>query len=135
MFSKQQMEGILISIPTAEIIVAKEKNIQIGYRVRLRVCIRGKEQFLLAIQRTLLQYEIDTTYKKKEHKGRPRPILIVSGKSNLSKLMDIIPILPSNAEWENFEDALDICNSGQHLSQNGFDKILKMKGYNGEDKT
>lgn len=129
MFSKQQMEGILLSIPTTEIIIAKEKNIQIGYRVRLRVCFRGKEDFLQAVQRTLLQYEIDTKYKEKESKARPRPILIISGKDNLNKTMDMLPLLPSNAEWEDFEDALELCNSGQHLTQTGFDAILKMKGH------
>ena len=128
MFSKEQLEGIFLSIPTTEIIVAKENNISIGYRVRLRVCLRGKDDFLLGIQRTLLQYEIESKYKEKEHRGRPRPILIISGKTNLNKLMHFVPNSPSNAEWEDFEDALHICNNGEHLSQVGFDKILKMKG-------
>ena len=75
MFSKEQLEGIFLSIPTAEIIIAKESNISIGYRVRLRVCLRGRKDFLLGIQRSLLQYEIESKYKEKEHKGRPRPIM------------------------------------------------------------
>ena len=129
MFSKQQMEGILLAMPTAEIIIAKERNIQIGYRVRLRVCFRGKEEFLQAIQRTFLQYEITANYKERESKVRPRPILSISGKDNLNRLMDMLPVLPSNAEWENFEDALEICNAGKHLTQSGFDSILKMKGH------
>ena len=129
MFSKHQMEGILLSMPTTEIIIAKEKNIQIGYRVRLRVCFRGKDEFLLAIQRTLLQYEIDASYKERESKVRPRPILSISGKDNLNRVMDMLPVLPSNAEWEDFEDALELCNAGKHLTQKGFDSIRKMKGH------
>jgi hypothetical protein len=128
MFSKEQLEGIFLSIPTAEIIIAKESNISIGYRVRLRVCLRGRKDFLLGIQRSLLQYEIESKYKEKEHRGRPRPILIISGKNNLNHLMELIPSLPSNAQWEDFEDALVLCNNGEHLSHSGFNQILKMKG-------
>ncbi len=107
----------------------REKHRRVGCRVRPRVCFRGKEEFLLAVQRTLLQYEISTNFKEKESKARPRPILIVSGKDNLNRIMNMLPVLPSNAEWEDFEDALELCNSGKHLTQNGFDAILKMKGH------
>ena len=48
---------------------------------------------------------------------------------DLNRVMDMLPVLPSNAEWEDFEDALELCNSGKHLTQTGFDAILKMKGH------
>ena len=64
---------------------------KIGYRVRLRLNIRGSEDFLLAVNRSLLQYEVGSQYKAEEHKSRPRPILQIGGIINLYKLSLLIP--------------------------------------------
>ena len=41
MYSKGQLQGILISLAKPEVHVAKAAKLQIGYRVRVRVNIRG----------------------------------------------------------------------------------------------
>ena len=91
MYNKGQIQGILLSIAKPEIHVSRAGNTNIGYRVRIRVNIRGGEDFLLGVQRTLNQKNIESTYKEREHKSRPRPILSINGIVNLWKLCGMIP--------------------------------------------
>ena len=69
MYNKGQLEGILISIAKPEVHVAKSAKLQIGYRVRVRVNIRGSLEFLKWTERSLLQHGINCTVKEKEHKS------------------------------------------------------------------
>ena len=129
MFNKGQLEGILLSIAKPGVHVAKAAKLSIGYRVRVRVCLRGTEEFLLGIQRSLLQHEIDSHYKDEEHSARKKPILIISRLSEVMRLMNILPLdLPANANWDILAKTTFIILQKEHLTQDGLDKILKMKG-------
>ena len=68
MFSIEQLQGILLSIAKPEVHISRADNLQIGYRVRVRVNIRGSKDFLSAVNRSLLQQSVTTKYKDKEHK-------------------------------------------------------------------
>tara|TARA_B110000444_G_C18718504_1_gene537271 strand:- start:183 stop:575 length:393 start_codon:yes stop_codon:yes gene_type:complete len=126
-FSREELGGIFLSIPTAEVSVVKESNLSVGYRVRLRVCIRAKLEFLLAIQRSLLQHHIECTVKEKENKQRPRPILIITDKKCLERLLSLIPNKPSNVNWEIFDEIFVLYMWRSHLTQEGLDEILTLK--------
>ncbi len=130
MFSKQQLEGILLSHPKTEINVSRDSTTHIGYRVRLKVSFRGDGQFLEAIQRTLLQSNIEAKYKDKEHSSRPRPILTVSGKKNLHLICNLVPVeLPDSKDsWSSFREAVKIVDSNSQHTAEGLDQILKLKG-------
>jgi len=130
MFNRHQLEGILLSNPKCEINVSRDKETYIGYRVRLKVSFRGREKFLLAIQRTLLQYQVEAKYKKQEHKTRPRPILTVTGKRNLWNLCKLVPeSLPDvKGEWDTFKEAVGIVDVNRQHTEEGLDEILKLKG-------
>jgi len=129
MFSKGQLQGIMISSAIPEIIVAKEHTVTLGYRVRLRICLRGHKELLLGVQRSLLQYEIESKLKEKESKSRPRPILLITNMVNLNKTCDeLIPDLPMNPFWVTFKECVGMCTNGEHLTQKGLDTILQMKG-------
>ena len=67
MYGKDVLNGILISIGNPEVNIVNSSKSKLGYRVRLRVCIRGKDTFLWGINRSLLQHEIESNYKDKEH--------------------------------------------------------------------
>ena len=124
MFNRHQLQGIMLASSIPEVIVAKDNGVRLGYRVRLRISLRGH-----AIQRSLLQHEIDATYKQKESKARPRPILLINGLENVDKVCgQLIPDLPCNPFWHVFRDILEMCQNGEHLTQKGLDKILEMKG-------
>ena len=97
--------------------------------MRVRICLRGSEDFLLGIQRSLLQHEIDSKYKEEEHSARRKPILIVSKLSEVMKLINMLPLdLPSNADWDTLAKTTFMVLQKEHLTSEGLDKILKMKG-------
>ena len=91
MFSKGQLEGILLSLTKPEVHMSRSDDTSIGYRVRVRINFRGSEEFLLALGDTLHKRGIKYTFKEKEHKSRPRPILTVGGLVNIWKLCQLVP--------------------------------------------
>ena len=130
MYNKGQIQGILLSIAKPEIHVSRAGNTNIGYRVRIRVNIRGGEDFLLGVQRTLNQKNIESTYKEREHKSRPRPILSINGIVNLWKLCGMIPedIPDAKNVWKDFKEIINIVDNGEHHTLEGLDRILQLKG-------
>lgn len=130
MYNDDQLTGILISIAKPEIHISRADNTNIGYRVRIRVNLRGSEAFLLAVSRTLKQKGIDARYKEKEHKSRPRPILTVGGIVNIWKLSNLVPDNIPDAKncWGDFKEIVSIVDNGEHHTLEGLDKIMKLKG-------
>ena len=116
MYGKDVLNGILISIGNPEVNIVNSSKSKLGYRVRLRVCIRGKDTFLWGINRSLLQHEIESNYKDKEHSGRPKPILVISGLDNLTKLVEMMDSkLVTNNDWETFNKSLRMIAEKEHL--------------------
>ena len=129
MYGRDVLNGILISIGNPEVNIVNSSKSKLGYRVRLRVCIRGKDTFLWGINRSLLQHEIESNYKDKEHSGRPKPILVISGLDNLTRLVEMMDSrLITNNDWETFNKSLRMIAEKEHLKAEGLEKILKMKG-------
>ena len=130
MYSKGQLQGILLSIAKPEVHVAKATKLQIGYRVRVRVNILGASNFLLGVQRTLLQHGVESNYKEKEHKSRPRPILTIGGLTNIWKLCQLVPddLPDAKDNWNEFEEIIEILDSGEHHTLEGLERILQIKG-------
>lgn len=128
MYSKEFMHGAFLSHGNPEVSVVRNGT-EIGYRVRVRICLRGRKEFLLGIQRSLLQHEIESKYKDEEHSGRKKPILIVSKLSEVMKLINMLPLdLPSNSDWDTLTKTTFIVSQKAHLTQQGLDTILEMKG-------
>ena len=128
MYSKDFLQGAFLSHGNPEVSVVRNGT-QIGYRVRVRVCLRGSEDFLKAVQRSLLQHEIESKYRDEEHSARKKPILIVSSLSEVMKLINLLPLdLPSNADWDILAKTAFMISSKEHLTVDGLDTILKMKG-------
>ena len=114
MYTKEQLEGILLSQAKCEINVSKDITASIGYRVRLRINFRGEKDYLIAIARSLNQNSVYSKFKEKEHQARPRPILTVTGKTDL---------------WETFKEAREIVHDLKgHQTSDGLDRILELKG-------
>ena len=129
MYGRDVLNGILISIGNPEVNIVNSSKSKLGYRVRLRVCIRGEGTFLWGIKRSLLQHEIESNYKDKEHSGRPKTILVISGLDNLTRLVEMMDSkLITNNDWETFNKSLSMITEKEHLRAEGLEKILKMKG-------
>ena len=130
MFSKDMLIGIILGMSKTDIYLDINDKSQIGYRVRLRVNLRANADFLLAIQRSLEQHQIGTTYKETEHKSHPKPILRIGGIKNLCKLCLLIPdTLPdAKDEWVVFRKAVDIVANDRHLQLDGLEELFELKG-------
>ena len=129
MFSEEQLQGIVLSLAKPEIHISRDSRLNIGYKVRLRLNFRGAEEFLLLLSNSLEYNQINSTYKNEEHKTRPRPILRISGVSNLSKLIMFLPELPdARNEFSKFKRILALVMAGAHHTQEGLDTILDIKG-------
>ena len=134
MYSKDQLIGILLSLAKTEIHVSKDDSTRIGYRVRLKVSFRGGARMLQAVQRTLLQHNIESKYKEKEHKTRPRPILMVTGKKNLTRLCELLPRhLPDVRDsWDTFREAVDIFDRNLNHTMTGLQRMIELKNTEAE---
>jgi len=130
MYSKDMLIGILLSGAKPEIQIIKDEKSQMGYRVRLKVNLRGRDVFLKAIQRSLLQHQIVCNISDKESKARPQPILRIGGIKNIYKTCDLIPIgiYDRNNDWPLFAEAVEIVANNNHLTLEGLDGLFQIKG-------
>tara|TARA_R110002167_G_scaffold65864_4_gene186377 strand:+ start:1085 stop:1486 length:402 start_codon:yes stop_codon:yes gene_type:complete len=130
MFTKEQLEGIILSLAYPEIDIARDDKQSIGYRIRLRVNFRVmNKEFLLMLQESLEHYGVDSYFKEVEKKGRPYPLLRLTNVDNLLQFYKLIPELPkSNNKFDSFLEVLTVVSNKHHLSQKGFDRILIIKG-------
>ena len=129
MYSKDMLVGILLSAGKLDFNIERAKDSQIGYRVRVKIIFRAEESFLRAVERTLLQHEITSSYKEKESKTRPKPILKIGGIKNLYKLTELVPDLPdAKGEWATFRELVELISENKHRTSSGLDRILEIKG-------
>lgn len=129
MYSKDMLTGIILSSFVLEIRINKDKKLAIGYRTTLSLVARGNLEWLNAIKRSLLQHGISSKLNSKESKNRPSPLLRISSINNLTKIKTLLKDLPSrNFEINQFNELVDLIANKRHLTLNGFDTILKLKG-------
>jgi len=129
MYSKDMLTGIILSSFVLEIRINKDKKLAIGYRTTVSLVARGNLEWLNAIKRSLLQHNITSKVNVKESKNRPSPLLRISSIKNLTKVRTLLKDLPSrNFEINQFNELVDLVANKKHLTLNGFDTILKLKG-------
>jgi len=131
MFTKDEMKGIMM-FATPVIQTGKDEKLKVGYYTRVSVVIRGENNFIQAIMRTLKQYEIPCEVKIKESKARPKPILTIKGRNHLRRLLnefiltDSGVILSSHGKWYNFALICDLVEKRHHLTDYGFMQIVNL---------
>ena len=129
MFNKEQLQGILLSLARPELAIFQNAKKQTGYEIRVRVVIRGDIAFLNYINRTLFQYQIESTIKLQESKVRPLPVLRISRVDTLFELCKLVPDLPdAKNKWVSFKKVINLMFLGEHRAQEGLDLILELKG-------
>lgn len=129
MYSKDMLIGILLTAGKLDFNIERASDSQIGYRVRVKIILRAEESFLRGVERTLLQHEITSSYKEKESKTRPKPILKIGGIKNLYKLTELVPTLPdAKGEWETFRELVGLISENKHRTSSGLDRIFELKG-------
>ena len=127
MYTKGQLEGIMLSLARPEITVFKSNVNGVKYCCRIRVVLRSTNlEFLAAIQRSLHQHMIKSILKEKENKQRVSPILIVGNRLSIKRLLMIVPAYVPNSygDWAFLNQMLTAMEENKHLDEDG---ILEMK--------
>lgn len=128
MYSKDMIIGILLCSKPVLHITVDERN-DIGYSSKLRLYLRGEEEFCKALERSLLQHGITSTYKERESKARPKPVLFIGGIKNhyiINKMVN--PLLPSiKNEWKEYTKAYNIMANKKHLTLEGLEELIEIK--------
>jgi len=121
MFSKEHIEAILITIAKPELSFYKSDWHDAGITLRMRVNFRAKEEFLLGLQRSLNQYQIDSIFRESEGSNRTGPLLYIGKRASLARVARLVPEeLPcARSQWDNFMIALKVIESGEHLTAEG----------------
>lgn len=129
MFPKETIIGILISKSRLEIRIAKDEKYKIGYSTIPRVTIRANKKFLKDFQRSLYQHQIESKYLDEEGHSRPKPVLYING-AHAKKLVRLVPEEYSDAheQWPDFRTILDMLDRKEHLTLEGLETIMKMRG-------
>lgn len=130
MFNKSHLVGILIGLANCDVRIETKNRSTLGYEVKPRLLIRGEMDFLQQVKRSLSQHSIVCSIKEKESKVRPRPILIVRRINNLHNLCNMIPLMFADArnQWTDFRTVIKIMNEKKHLTLEGLEEILRIKG-------
>ena len=131
MFSEEMLHGILLSSGRPELTIYRNEKKHIGYEIRIRINLRADNlEFLLYVQRALVELNVISKIKESESKIRPKPILWVSGIINVIRVCELLDSdLPSSKrQWVLFKEAAQMIYRGEHSTQDGFDELLKLKG-------
>lgn len=130
MIPEQSLIGILYSSTRLSVSITDRPSSKFGYQIRVSCSIRDDIELLEAIQRTLLQDEIESNIKKIESKSYSKPVLKITGIDNIHKLLLKIcrqSSLPMLSRWENFLLVVELIIAKKHYTEKGFDQILLLK--------
>ena len=124
------LQGILLASARPELTIYRNEKKNLGYEVRARVFFRADSgEFLRVIEERLTLENVPSQFRLYESKVRPKPVLWVSGIVRLITLSRLVPDYPdAKSKWDYFKLALDIIYEGEHNTQEGLDKLLKLKG-------
>jgi hypothetical protein len=126
MYSREQLQGILLTVARPEVTIYRSDRSKSGYTIRIRIMFRASEDFLNALSRTFEQYQIDSIYRMSEGVNRDKPVLIVGKKASIKNLRGLIPDLPcSHSNWDKLDVALEHMEADLHLEEEGMLNLIE----------
>ena len=135
MYSKEQLQGILLTVARPELTIYPSQANDVGHIIRLRVMFRAKMNFIIALNRTFEQYNIVSNIKEIEGSNRKKPVLVVGRRLSIKNIISLIPEVPtSHADWTTFKEVLTRMDEGEHLEQEGMDEIILLVKGNDKQK-
>ena len=128
MYSREQLQGILLTVARPEVTIYQSDRSKTGHTVRLRVMFRAKEEFLQSLRRTFEQYNIDCILRDSEGVNRDKPVLIVGKRNSINNLINLMPVnVPcSHASWETFGQVLQALEEDEHLETEGMTRLITL---------
>ena len=128
MYTKEQLEGILITIARPEVTIYRSERSKSGYTVRVRIMFRAKRTFLIALQRRFEQANVQSILRDSEGVNRDKPVLIVGQKGSIDIVRNLMPknIPCSHSDWTKFDVVTEYLNDKLHLEDNGMNRLLEL---------
>ena len=128
MFTKEQLEGILLTVARPEVTIYNSERSRSGYTVRVRIMFRAKRDFLIALQRRFEQLEISCILRDSEGVNRDKPVLIVGQKGSIDLIRSLMPknVPCSHSNWTKFDIVTEYLNEKLHLEDNGMERLIEM---------
>ena len=129
MYNKDTLIGIVLGLSKLDFSISRDETRKIGYSIRLTLNFRAKPDCLLAIQRSLLQHQIESKFKSKEHSSRPKPILKITGNKNIIKITELLPDLPdAKGDLTKLKRIVELIKENKHTKAEGIEELFKIKG-------
>ena len=126
--------GALLAKGRPQFELVRDDRYDSGYSVRFRMGLsHASLDFLEALERELMQQSISCTIRKTRHPNKSYSLNILKRK-DLVRLAEWMRETKGAAiwlkvgKWQLFLEAIDIYKNGEHLTQEGLDKLMKMKG-------
>jgi hypothetical protein len=139
--NKDVVTGVCSILAKPVVVINRDNNHDLGYKVKLSIVIRGDMHLLTKLHRVFAQNGIYSTIKDVESKVRPRPILRIGRLEHIRNfqstylhdaLDDDSPLYIGNEDnkdsWLRFLLILSRVEDKKHLTAKGLDEILKLKG-------
>ena len=123
--------GALLGKGVPNVSIVKRADYAMGYYPVINIKVRHDAVgFLEALERALLQQDIESTIKTEVRHKKSLPILVITKKRNISRLVEYLERHSTekmyNDKWKRFLDVWDIISVGDHASSNGMDEILNI---------
>ena len=127
MYTREQLQGILLTVARPEVTIYRSDRSKTGYTIRVRVMFRANRNFLIALQRRFEQANIKSILRDSEGVNRDAPVLIVGKKESVNNLREIMPELPcSHSNWDKFDLVMRYINDELHLEQEHMDELIEL---------
>lgn len=126
--------GTLLSRGRPKWLIIKRPRTSLGYAVQTQFQIRHQSlEFLLCIQRELDQKEIGSKIIGHQEWQRTKHYTLNIGKrkdqySLVDYLVRVSPIELNFGRWPTYLEAIEIIRNREHLTQDGMDKLMILKG-------
>jgi len=139
--NKDVISGVCAILAKPVVVINRDSNHDLGYKVKLSIVLRGDMHLLTKVQRVFMQNGIYCTIKDVESKVRPRPILRIGRLEHIRNFQSTylqnaldddnalyIGDETSKESWIRFLTILAIVEGKKHLTADGLDEIMKLKG-------
>ena len=125
MYTKDEMKGILMCLgkPFTAIYGSEDKTI-----IRTQIIIRGRKEFLEALQETMKQYEIESNYQRTNSGS----LITIAKRDSLYRILDLWDELPNifpkgnEHHWRLLKDFLEEVKNDTHLNNDGVNELKWM---------
>ena len=123
MYSKDMLIGIFLSHAGYSLIIEKRDLYKLGYHSKLKIIIGGKEEFIQAIHRSLLQHGVDSViYPSVSY-------LEITSFGSICKVMELLPDVPdSKDKLKLFRELVRMFKNKEHLTLKGLEMLMEIKG-------